>query len=150
MSNTDNIAHRFEGGCHCGNLSYVFETSTGFDKLGLRMCACDFCRKHGQRSASDPNGHVHITVKNSVHLTRYRFAHNTSDFLICTVCGVYIGAMLADKNDAWMVVNVNTLKEKPALDYPVTLHNFDSETYESRIDRRKKVWTPMTLTEGAA
>jgi hypothetical protein len=136
---------RFEGGCHCGNLTYTFETSAGFEALGLRMCACSFCRKHGQRSASDPKGSIKVSVKDPMKLKRYRFALNTTDFLICNECGVYIGAMLEDKTGAWMVVNVNTLTERPPLDFPVTLHNFDSETCESRIDRRKKVWTPLSF-----
>ncbi len=36
--------HRFEGGCHCGNLAYVFEASVPLETLGLRADMCSFCR----------------------------------------------------------------------------------------------------------
>lgn len=133
----------FEGGCHCGNLSYIFNASAGLDKLGFRVCMCSFCRKHGQRSASDPKGSIKISVMDTSKLNRYRFALNTTDFLICETCGVYIGAMLKDKDGAWMVVNVNTLRDLPPLDFPVTIYNWDTEDKAARIDRRKKVWTPI-------
>ena len=42
-------AHRFEGGCHCGNLSFVFEASAGLDVIGLRADQCSFCRAHNAR-----------------------------------------------------------------------------------------------------
>jgi len=148
--NDEATPYRFEGGCHCGNLVYVFEASAGLEKLGLRACACSFCRKHGQRSASDPKGNIKVSVKNPAKLMRYRFALNTTDFLICNACGVYIGATLKDKEGEWMVVNVNTFRERPALDFPIAIHNFDAEDTKTRIGRRKTVWTPLlSFAEGA-
>ena len=92
-----------EGGCHCGNLTYTFEASKPFEELGLRICTCNFCRKHGQRSASDPNGKIKVSIKDSGKLKRYRFGLNTTDFLICNECGVYIGATLEDKDGKWSI-----------------------------------------------
>src|SRR5215469_16885722 len=96
-----------EGGCHCGNLAYVFEASTGLDVLGLRLDMCGFCRAHGARNTSDPNGWIRIAVRDKDLLERYRFARRTADFLVCKRCGVYVGALLEDK---WFTVNVNTFK----------------------------------------
>ncbi|HEX3810276.1 MAG TPA: hypothetical protein VHW02_11330 [Rhizomicrobium sp.] len=78
-----NFTHRFDGGCHCGNLSYVFEASAGLDELGLRADQCSFCPAHGARNTSDPSGKMHIAVRDPVKLARYRFGLKTADFLVC-------------------------------------------------------------------
>ena len=136
-------AYRFEGGCHCGNLSYVFEASAGLDVLGLRADMCSFCRAHGARNTSDPNGAMRIAVRDAAKLKRYRFGLKTADFLLCADCGVYIGAMLEDGGKAWFTVNVNSFREKPALDFPMVPHDFDAEDVLTRIARRKARWTPV-------
>ena len=135
--------HRFEGGCHCGNLSYVFEASAALGELGLRADQCSFCRAHGARNTSDPNGTMHIAVRDGTKLQRYRFGLKTADFLICRECGCYIGAMLTDAGHSWFTVNVNTFRERPADDFPAVPHDFDSENVQGRIARRKMRWTPV-------
>ncbi|MBV9990937.1 MAG: aldehyde-activating protein [Alphaproteobacteria bacterium] len=130
----------FEGGCHCGNLSYVFEASAGLDVLGLRADMCGFCRAHGARNTSDPNGRMRIRVREPGLLERYRFALKTADFLVCRRCGVYIGALL---EDGWFTVNANTFKPPPPLDHPAVPHDFGAESPDERIARRKRSWTPV-------
>jgi len=139
---------RLEGGCHCGNLSYVFETNTSLDVLGLRACMCSFCRAHGARNTSDPRGAMKIDVRAADRLVRYRFGLRTADFLLCADCGVYIGALLPAGRRGWFTVNVNTLREPPPLDFPIVPHNFDSEDTQGRIDRRKARWTPVAAFNG--
>ncbi|HTK79850.1 MAG TPA: hypothetical protein VL286_05360 [Rhizomicrobium sp.] len=134
---------RFEGGCHCGNLAYVFEASAGLDVLGLRACMCRFCRVHGARNTSDPNGSVRIVVRAPAKLIRYRFGLKTADFLICASCGAYIGAHLPDSGGGWITINVNTFVEPPPLDYPLQPHEFGAEDMAGRIARRKERWTPV-------
>ncbi len=136
-------ATRFEGGCHCGNLSYVFEATAGLETLGLRVDMCSFCRAHGARNTSDPNGAMRIFVRDAAKLKRYRFGLKTADFLICTECGVYIGAILEDADQAWFTVNVNSFHARPALDFPAVPHDFDAEDVPARIARRKQRWTPV-------
>jgi hypothetical protein len=132
--------HEFVGGCHCGNLTYVFDASASLETLGLRADMCSFCRSHGARNTSDPNGAMRIRVRDAAKLNRYRFGLKTADFLICRECGVYIGALL---EDGWFTVNANTFREKPRLDFPVVPHDFDSEDTHTRIARRKAKWTPV-------
>ncbi len=134
---------RFEGGCHCGNLWYAFETSAGLEALGLRACMCSFCRAHGARNASDPNGTMRIDVRGVDRLVRYRFGLKTADFLLCASCGVYIGALLPDGEHGWFTVNVNTFREPPPLDFPLQPVVYDSEDIGGRVDRRKTKWTPV-------
>ena len=134
---------RFEGGCHCGNLGYVFSASRRIETLGLRACMCSFCRAHGARNTSDPDGTMEIAVRAAGSLVRYRFGLRTADFLLCAHCGVYIGALLPDGDKGWFTVNVNTFRNPPPLDFPLVPHNFDVEGRGGRIDRRKAKWTPV-------
>ena len=135
--------HRFEGGCHCGNLAYVFEASAVLGVLGLRSDMCSFCRAHGARNASDPNGAIRISVHDGAKLSRYRFALKTADFLVCRECGIYIGALLEDEGRGWFTVNANTFRPPPPLDFPAVPHDFDHEDAAMRIARRKARWTPV-------
>ena len=134
----------FEGGCHCGNLAYVFEASAELETLGLRACMCSFCRAHGARNTSDPKGGVRIEVRCPEQLVRYRFGLRTADFLLCARCGVYIGALLPDGKGGWFTVNVNTLREPPPVNFPIQPIVYDSEEGSDRVDRRRMKWTPVT------
>jgi hypothetical protein len=108
---------------------------------------CAFCRAHGARNTSDPNGLMRIAVRDSANLERYRFALRTADFLICKQCGVYVGALLPDGNLGWFTVNVNTFKDRPALDFPLVPHVFDAEDTKGRVARREARWTPVAKIE---
>jgi hypothetical protein len=137
----------FVGGCHCGNLSFVFAASAPLAVLGVRADLCSFCRAHGARNTSDPKGTMRIRVRDGSKLGRYRFALKTADFLICRDCGVYIGALLEDGGQGWFTVNVNAFADKPPLDYPVSPRDFDAEDAAERIARRKRTWTPVEAFE---
>src|SRR5262245_17945245 len=131
------ITHRYEGSCHCGNLTYVFEASADLATLGLRACQCSFCRAHNARNTSDPRGAVRIRVRQAGKLNRYRFGLKTADFLICGICGNYIGAMLTDNGRSWVTINVNTLLPPPGPEAAIVPHDFGAEDTGSRVDRRK-------------
>lgn len=137
------LTHRYEGGCHCGNLGFVLETSAPLETLGLRADGCSFCRAHGARHTSDPAGRITISVRHAEALTRYRFGHRTADFLICARCGVYIGALMEDGGRSWFVANVNALHPPPAGDVPVAFADLEGEDEPARIARRKQRWTPV-------
>jgi hypothetical protein len=135
--------NRIEGGCHCGNLYYVFETSADLAHLGVRACMCRFCRAHGARNTSDPRGSMQIDVRSADRLVRYRFGLRTADFLLCAHCGTYVGALLPDGEHGWFTVNVNTFREPPPLDFPIQPIVYDNEDVGGRVDRRKTKWTPV-------
>jgi hypothetical protein len=136
--------HRHEGGCHCGNLAFVFAASAPLETLGLRADQCSFCRAHGARNTSDPNGTISISVRDAGALIRYRFGLHTADFLICARCGVYIGALMEDGGGSWFTVNVNAFRPPPRADFPIAPADYDSEDVPARIARRKARWTPVT------
>lgn len=139
-----NRPYRFEGGCHCGNLSCVFDASAPLETLGLRADQCSFCRAHAARNTSDPNGTMRIVVRDEAKLSRYRFGLKTADFLVCRECGVYVGALMVDGGRMWFTVNVNSFRDRPGDDVASVPHDFDGEDVARRVARRKEKWTPVT------
>jgi len=135
--------HRYQGGCHCGNLGIVFDASAPLETLGLRADQCSFCRAHGARNTSDPNGAMSISVREPRALIRYRFGLRTADFLICARCGVYIGALMEDAGRSWFTVNVNAFRPPPREDFPIASADYEGEDVPARIARRKQRWTPV-------
>ena len=113
------------------------------EALGLRVDQCSFCRAHGARNTSDPNGTMSISVRNGNALLRYRFGLRTADFLVCRRCGVYIGALMEDGGKSWFTVNVNTFRRPPRDDFPIAPVDYDAENTAARIARRKEKWTPV-------
>ncbi|HEX9778458.1 MAG TPA: hypothetical protein VGA63_09955 [Geopsychrobacteraceae bacterium] len=97
--------HRLEGRCHCGNIRVDIELSKAPNEYGPRACDCDFCRKHDASYISDPHGSLHIEVKDSQRLGRYRQGSETAECLLCTRCGVLVGVIYQDGERRYATVN---------------------------------------------
>ena len=137
---------RLVGGCHCGNIEVDFELSFPTpDVVPVRLCVCSFCRRHGARSVADPRGRARFVIGEVAELHRYRFGLATADFLICRRCGVYVGALLEDGDSAWATLNANAFADAAAFAGSETRVNYDSETAEQRLERRRRNWTPAEL-----
>jgi hypothetical protein len=134
-------ARVLRGGCHCGALRIAMRTSA---ELAPRACQCSFCRKHGARTVSDPNGRARVIVRDAAALRRYRFARRSADFLVCGACGVYVGPLLERDGRAWMTLNANAFDAgaPTAAATPVT---YDDETDDERVARRMARWTPADV-----
>lgn len=132
----------YNGGCHCGALSLRFETAVAPASLKRRACQCSFCRAHGALTISDADGALRIDAMADA-LVRYRFGLKTADFLICARCGVYVGAVFGDGEDAWGIVNANVLHDRASFTAPIEAISYDNETVSSRGERRKSRWTPV-------
>ena len=133
------------GSCHCGALEVELETARAPEALPVRECQCTFCRKHGSRNTSDPQGHTRIVAERGA-LVRYRFALGTADFFICGRCGVYVACVL---DDAFSSINTRALDAADAarLTQAVQPMDFGGEDVAGRVDRRRKKWTPTTVEE---
>jgi len=132
----------YHGGCHCGALRITFETAREPAELQRRACQCSFCRAHNGVTVSDPDGAIRVDAK-ADKLVRYQFGLKVSDFLICGNCGVYVGAIYFEGDEAWGVVNVNALDERNSFSAAIDAISYDGETPGSRGDRRKTKWTPV-------
>ena len=140
---------RLVGGCHCGNVEFVFEIARAPAELAVRACQCSFCRRHGGRTVSDPNGRLEILVHEPAGLSRYRFGLGTAEFLVCRRCGVYVGAIMAEADAAWAIVNVNALATPEAFAEGAVPVSYDRETDSERRARRRARWTPARVIEAA-
>ena len=134
--------------CHCGNLQAELTTDKAPEDMWLRACQCDFCRSHNMRSLSDSEGRMAIRVADGAAVNRYHFGLKMVDFLICRNCGNYIGAVQEVDGQLYGIMNAN-LTENRGVQFGEADHRFyEEETGEERSARRKKVWTPATLTVG--
>jgi hypothetical protein len=139
------MTHTLTGACHCGALQLTFETPTLPEKLPLRACDCSFCRKHGVRTTSDPAGTVMFRIGDPGLLQRYRFGTQTADTLICRNCGIYLAAVTEIDGALYAVVNVNALDDRTAFARMPSVMNYEGETAEQRMARRRVKWTPARL-----
>ena len=146
MAQTDR-AHRYRGSCHCGALEMIFETDRPAEDAPLRACACSFCRRHGMRATSDPEGRVQIRVHDPGALRRYRFGLRTADFLLCGICGCYMAAFMEDEAGDRSVINVNCLDERDSFAVEAPPVSYDHEDEAGRRARRRAAWTPTELIE---
>lgn len=144
------MRYAMDGRCHCGALQFSFETDKPPVALGVRACACGFCRRHGMRAASDPEGRVVFRLRDPDKLHRYRFGLATADFLLCRDCGVYVGSVMPDPAGDRAIINVNCLEQPTAFGSDARSVSYDEEDEPARRARRRAVWTPAELVVGAA
>jgi hypothetical protein len=136
----------YTGACHCGALSLEFRTRLAPSHWPLRECQCSFCRKHAMLSTSDPDGEIVLTLRDPAALKRYRFATGVTDFLICTRCGVYVGATVM--NDGWMVLNGRVMNcAEELLSRAAEPRILDDESADERIARRQRMWSRCRVVE---
>ena len=98
---------KIKGQCHCGNIWFEFYTNIKLSNLPVRRCQCEFCKLHGAATARDPNGTAKMFVTDLDSLKLYRFATESTEFVICKNCGVYVGAVLADGERKVATLNMN-------------------------------------------
>jgi hypothetical protein len=135
--------HSFEGRCHCGAISFAFRTSMPPDQWPVRACQCSFCRAHGARTVSDPQGSVSFRIAEPSKLARYRFATRSADFLVCLNCGVYVAALLTSGNGQFATLNINTIEAR--LDLPGAVPvSYEGESAAQKRSRRQQRWTPVS------
>src|SRR5262249_204806 len=133
----------FRGGCHCGALQFCFITAKPPRDWSVRACQCSFCRKVDALSTSDPGGSIEFIEQKSGALQRYRFATGTADFQICSICGVYVGAMIDTPEGRFGIINVRALAPMPeGLPAPQPM-NYEGEDASSRTARRQQRWSPV-------
>lgn len=138
---------QMSGGCHCRNIKVAYETDVAPADTEARACQCSFCRQHQSRAVSDPNGKLQITVDDAGLLNRYQFAMKSIEFLICRNCGVYVAGFMPDPTDdkAFATLMISALDDRAGFPPPIS-KDYDDQAKEDRTARRRRVWTPATLT----
>ncbi len=139
---------RLTGQCHCGKVKATFESQKTPQELGVRTCQCAFCRAHGAVNISDPEGLT--TIESAADdVNRYTFALRTADFLICKTCGVYFAAVMGAGDRIVSTLNIAGLRIKEFDGVDEAPMDYDTETTDSRIERRYNKWTPTKFADAA-
>lgn len=136
------------GKCHCGQIEVSFETALPLDEIDVRACQCTFCRRHGAKTVTDPNGQLTILSPPGA-LSHYQFGLRTADYLLCKTCGVYVAAMISDGVGERATLNVNGMRIDGLWDRDASPIEFDHEDKGSRRDRRHRYWTPARIVTTA-
>ena len=134
----------YAASCHCGAQRMDYRTERPATDWQLRRCACDFCRRHQPRYTSDPKGSIRLS--SDTPLLRYRFGLRRADFLVCSVCGCYLGAARSDADGKRMVLNANLLEIAATLPDEPTAMDYDGEVDADRDARQRARWTPLEVT----
>ena len=127
------------GACHCGSVRFAFDSAA---PMLVRECQCSFCRKHGSRNVSDPDGSARIVADKP--LLRYRFGLGITDFLMCSECGCYVAAAMRDGGSWRATFNLNCFDD-PHVDLAAEPVVYDAEDTGDRIARRLLKWTPTQI-----
>ena len=137
------MIHR--GGCHCGNLHVTLRLTQPPGEVRLRACGCSFCRAHNTRTTSDPDGAVEISADDWSLVQLYRFGTGTAEFMICSRCGVYIGAIGDTGAGTRAVINTTCLDDRALFTREPAPTDHDGETTTDRLARRAANWTPAVI-----
>jgi hypothetical protein len=133
----------WRGGCHCGALGFEYRTGKAPAEWPVRACQCSFCKRHGASYTSDPAGRVRFTHEDASALARYRFGHETADFVFCVRCGSYLGAVTEEGGLPLMVINLRALDPVPEGLPAAQPMSYEGETKTDRDSRRSARWTPI-------
>ena len=133
----------FYASCRCGGLGYRFSTAIPPAQWQVRRCICSFCSRHRNHlHVSDPLGQVSYQISALTNLHRHRFSTKTADFLTCSSCNTYLGAIMSIQDTCFAVLNAEIIDLPVSLAKPI-LVSFDGETARQRIKRRTERWTPV-------
>jgi hypothetical protein len=136
-------AHRrIDGSCHCGNIRFEFDWPDAGPTIPVRACGCSMCTKHRGVWTSNPRGRFRLRIGDESKVTRYRFGTKTADFHVCTTCGVVPIVTCEIEGARYAVVNVNTFDNVDRSQLVESATDFERETTEDRLARRRRNWTP--------
>jgi hypothetical protein len=129
--------------CHCGVLTARFCTAMQTASWAVRACQCGFCRAHDALTLSDPAGSLQFLSAQPSRVQGYRFGLRTAAFLLCRICGVYVGAQINCERGQFGLLNLRSLEPAIAGLRPAQATSDGSETTAERIRRRTARWTPI-------
>ena len=102
-------------------------------------------RSTGPSGHRIPSGRFHLRIADDSRVTRYQFGTKTAHFHICLTCGVLPIATCMIEGTRYAVVNVNTFDGVDRSQLVETATDFEGETMENRLARRRRNWTPEAV-----
>jgi [ribosomal protein S5]-alanine N-acetyltransferase len=137
-----------DGGCYCGNLRLTVTFSQDLSAYAPRACDCDFCRKHGAAYVSDPQGALRIHVRRGHELRRFRQGSNTAEMLLCSRCGVLVGALYQEPDGLFGTLNVRSLDERAAFGAEQSVSP-KMLSADRKVQRWREIWFSRVILDVA-
>jgi hypothetical protein len=135
----------YTGSCECRSIRVRFETARPLADLPVLGCKCGFCRRHTARLTADPAGRLEI--KGDLRaLQRYKFAHKVSEFILCRICGSYVGNFAQIGGQGLGAVSVMCLDDWEGLIAEPRFMPFNGVEADQKLGWRQKLWTPATVS----
>ena len=128
------------GTCHCGNIGFDLDWPDDAARIPARACGCTFCTRHGGVWTSHPRARLAVAIGDESHVSRYEFGTRTATFHVCARCGVPPLATSEIDGVLHAVVNVNCLEDVDPARLDRAPSNFEGETVDARLARRKRGW----------
>jgi len=131
--------HSLSGGCYCGNVLLDLQLSNEPGSYQPRACDCGFCSKHGAAYISDAQGSLRIRIKDQGRSGTYRQGSELAEMLLCTQCGVLVGALYRAEGRIYATVNVRAVEgaERFGVQQPVSPKKLSAD---AKISRWKDLW----------
>ena len=143
---SDPVSHwRIQSSCHCGNIRVMLDWPAPGSTISVRACGCSYCVKHGGVWTSHPNARFHLNVADESRVRKYRFGTRTADFHVCSTCGVVPIVTCVIDGSRYAVLNANTFDGVDKSQLSQAGANFEGETVENRLARRRRNWTPEAV-----
>jgi hypothetical protein len=136
---------RIRASCHCGNVRVTLDWPDRGPAIPVRACGCGLCTKHRAAWTSHPGGRFQLRIGDDSRVARYRFGTKTADFHVCLTCGVIPIVTCSLEGARYAVVNVNTFDDVDRSQLVEAAANFEGETTENRLARRRRNWTPEAV-----
>jgi hypothetical protein len=133
---------RIHASCHFGNIRLTLDWPELQGPIPVRACGCSHCRKHRGVWTSHRNGRFRLSIADESRVTRYRFGTKTADFHVCSSCGVVPIVTCVLEGARYAVINVNTFDDRDGFELIEAATDFEGETTETRLARRRRNWTP--------
>ena len=134
--------HQLQASCHCGNIRVAIDWPDLGPTIPVRACGCEFCTKHRAAWTSHPDGRFRLQVADSSRVALYRLGTKTADFHVCSACGVAPIVTCVMDGTRYAVVNANTFDNVETAKLMQMSTDFEGETTEGRLARRRRNWTP--------
>jgi hypothetical protein len=131
--------HPVTGGCYCGNVLVELQLSKEPQHYNPRACDCGFCRKHGAAYLSDPRGSLQIRIQDPRQSATYRQGNELAEMLLCTRCGVLVGALYREDGQVYATVNAKAVEGAQPFgsEQAVSPKQLPGE---EKVSRWKKLW----------
>jgi hypothetical protein len=69
----------------------------------------------------------------------------TAEFVICETCGVYVAAVTIGESEPRGIAIVNCLDDRHQFTSAPIALDYDAESRDQRLERRRQRWTPVTV-----